>query len=49
MASSINDFRRSKLFRAAIIVPTVIALIFRYLILLHRTTPKKFHQTLNWE
>ena len=28
MASSIHDFRRSKLFRAAIIVPTIIALIF---------------------
>ena len=28
MPSSLNDFRRSKLFRAAVIVPILIALIF---------------------
>jgi hypothetical protein len=41
MASSINDFRRSKLFRAAIIVPTVIALIFSIFNLTAPNDPEK--------
>ena len=41
MASSINDFRRSKLFRAAIIVPTLIALIFSIFNLTAPNDPEK--------
>jgi len=41
MPSSINDFRRSKLFRAAIIVPTLIALIFSIFNLTSPNDPEK--------
>jgi len=41
MPSSINDFRRSKLFRAAIIVPTIIALIFSIFSLTAPNDPEK--------
>jgi ABC-2 type transport system permease protein len=41
MASSIHDFRRSKLFRAAIIVPTIIALIFSVFNLTAPNDPEK--------
>ncbi len=41
MPSSIHDFRRSNLFRAAIIVPTLIALIFSIFNLTAPNDPEK--------
>ena len=41
MPSPINDFRRSKLFKAAIIVPTLIALIFSIFNLTAPNDPEK--------
>ena len=46
MASSIHDFRRSKLFRAAIIVPTIIALIFSVFNLTAPNDPENFTDKL---
>ncbi|MBT6770853.1 MAG: ABC transporter, partial [Thiotrichales bacterium] len=41
MPSSLNDFRRSKLFRAAVIVPILIALIFSLFNLTAPNDPEK--------
>ena len=41
MPSSLNDFRRSKLFRAAVIVPILISLIFSLFNLTAPNDPEK--------